>query len=61
MARAVAETRAWPAADGPWSHLVGIIREHPASGATFERVHTQGTINVLEAAAAVGRAAATCT
>ncbi len=35
-------------------HLVGIIREHPASGATFERVHTQGTINVLEAAAAVG-------
>jgi len=35
-------------------HLVGIIREHPASGATFERVHTQGTINVLEAAAVVG-------
>ena len=35
-------------------HLVGIIREHPASGVTFERVHTQGTINVLEAAAAVG-------
>jgi len=35
-------------------HLVGIIREHPASGVTFERVHTQGTINVLEAAATVG-------
>ena len=35
-------------------HLVGIIREHPAIGITFERVHTQGTMNVLEAAAAVG-------
>jgi uncharacterized protein YbjT (DUF2867 family) len=35
-------------------HLVGIIREHPAIGVTFERVHTRGTINVLEAAAAVG-------
>src|SRR3989475_9082325 len=35
-------------------HLVGIIREHPSIGATIERVHTQGTINVLEAAAAVG-------
>jgi NADH dehydrogenase len=35
-------------------HLVGIIREHASVGATFERVHTQGTINVLEAAAAVG-------
>jgi uncharacterized protein YbjT (DUF2867 family) len=35
-------------------HLVGIIREHPAVGVTFDRVHTQGTINVLEAAAAVG-------
>ena len=35
-------------------HLVGIIREHPSIGATFERVHAQGTINVLEAAAAVG-------
>src|SRR6058998_3097644 len=35
-------------------HLVGIIREHPSIGATFERVHPQGTINVLEAAAAVG-------
>ena len=36
-------------------HLVGIIREHPATHATFERVHAQGTVNVLEAAAATGR------
>src|SRR3990167_4875721 len=35
-------------------HLVGIIREHPASGATFYRVHVQGTVNVAAAAAAVG-------
>ena len=35
-------------------HLVGIIREHPAAGVTFERVHTQGTVRVLEAAAAAG-------
>jgi NADH dehydrogenase len=35
-------------------HLVGIIREHPSIGVTFERVHTQGTLNVLEAAGAVG-------
>jgi NADH dehydrogenase len=35
-------------------HLVGIIREHPAAGVTFERVHVQGTRNVLEAAAAAG-------
>jgi len=35
-------------------HLVGIIREQPAARVTFERVHTQGTVNVLEAAAAVG-------
>jgi uncharacterized protein YbjT (DUF2867 family) len=32
-------------------HLVGIIREEPATLSTFERIHTQGTINVLEAAA----------
>ena len=36
-------------------HLVGIIREQPATHATFERVHVQGTVNVLEAAAATGR------
>jgi uncharacterized protein YbjT (DUF2867 family) len=35
-------------------HLVGIIRETPATASTFERIHTQGTINVLEAAAATG-------
>lgn len=35
-------------------HLVGIIREHPAAGATFERVHVEGTRNMLEAAAAAG-------
>jgi NADH dehydrogenase len=35
-------------------HLVGIIREHPSVGITFERVHTQGTVNVLEAATAAG-------
>jgi NADH dehydrogenase len=35
-------------------HLVGIIRERPAALSTFERVHTQGTVNVLEACAATG-------
>jgi uncharacterized protein YbjT (DUF2867 family) len=35
-------------------HLVGIIREQPAIGRTFERVHTQGTVNVLDAAVAAG-------
>ena len=35
-------------------HLVGIIREQPSIGATFERVHTQGTVNVLDAAIAAG-------
>jgi NADH dehydrogenase len=35
-------------------HLVGIIREQPAIGATFERVHVQGTQNVLDAAVDVG-------
>jgi NADH dehydrogenase len=35
-------------------HLVGIIREQPAIGATFERVHVQGTQNVLDAAADAG-------
>lgn len=35
-------------------HLVGIIRERPAIGSTFERVHVQGTQNVLGAAAATG-------
>jgi uncharacterized protein YbjT (DUF2867 family) len=35
-------------------HLVGIIREQRRAGITFERVHTQGTVNVVEAAAAAG-------
>jgi len=35
-------------------HLVGIIREHPAQGTTFERIHVQGTRNVLDATAAAG-------
>lgn len=35
-------------------HLVGIIREHPTVASTFELVHTQGTINIIEAAAAAG-------
>ncbi len=35
-------------------HLVGIIREHPAAGVTFERLHTQATVRVLEAATAAG-------
>lgn len=35
-------------------HLVGIIREQRAAGVTFERVHTEGTTNVLEAAAGAG-------
>ncbi|MGH7314216.1 MAG: complex I NDUFA9 subunit family protein [Candidatus Rokuibacteriota bacterium] len=35
-------------------HLVGIIREQPSRGITFEQVHTQGTTNVLAAAAAAG-------
>jgi NADH dehydrogenase len=36
------------------AHLVGIIRERPALASTFEMVHTQGTINVIDAAAAAG-------
>ncbi len=35
-------------------HLVGIIEERASAGVTFERVHTQGTVNVVEAAAAAG-------
>jgi uncharacterized protein YbjT (DUF2867 family) len=35
-------------------HLVGIIREDHATLSSFERIHTQGTINVLEAATATG-------
>jgi NADH dehydrogenase len=35
-------------------HLVGIIREQPSAGVTFERVHGQGTVNVVDAATAAG-------
>ena len=35
-------------------HLVGLIRERPAVGSTFERVHVQGTQNVLDTAKAAG-------
>jgi NADH dehydrogenase len=35
-------------------HLVGIIREQRAENVTFERVHTEGTRHVLEAAKAAG-------
>lgn len=35
-------------------HLVGIIREHRATNVTFERVHVEGTKNVLDAAQAAG-------
>lgn len=35
-------------------HLVGIIREFPKKGITFERLHVQGTQNVLEAAVSLG-------
>src|SRR2546428_406188 len=35
-------------------HLVGIIRGQPATLSTFERIHTQGTVNVLDSAAATG-------
>jgi NADH dehydrogenase len=33
-------------------HLVGIIREQPATLSSFERIHVQGTANVLDAAVA---------
>lgn len=35
-------------------HLVGIIREYPSRRVTFERVHVDGTVNVLTAAARGG-------
>lgn len=35
-------------------HLVGIIDEKPFKGITFERIHTQGTTNVVNAARASG-------
>lgn len=35
-------------------HLVGIIFEHPFRGQTFERVHVEGTRNVVESCRAAG-------
>jgi len=35
-------------------HLVGIIREFPGRGITFEQVHVQATRNVVDAAQAAG-------
>jgi len=35
-------------------HLVGIIREFPSRGITFERLHTEATRNVVAAAVAQG-------
>ena len=35
-------------------HLVGIIREFPRQGITFERIHVEGTRNVLEACRRAG-------
>jgi NADH dehydrogenase len=35
-------------------HLVGIIREFPSRGVTFERVHVEATHNVIDAAVANG-------
>lgn len=35
-------------------HLVGIIEENPRAGATFERIHVEGTRNVLQACRSAG-------
>src|SRR5262245_33908033 len=35
-------------------HLVGIIMERPSLGATFERIHFEGTRNVVDAAKRAG-------
>jgi uncharacterized protein YbjT (DUF2867 family) len=35
-------------------HLVGIIREFPKNGITFERLHTQASFNVISAIKTVG-------
>jgi NADH dehydrogenase len=39
---------------GALVHLVGIIRERPARGVTFERLHVQATVNMLAVAKAAG-------
>jgi NADH dehydrogenase len=35
-------------------HLVGIIMEHPSRGVTFERIHREGTRNIVDAAKRCG-------
>lgn len=35
-------------------HLVGIIKEHPGRGITFDRIHYQGTIKVVDATKRAG-------
>ena len=35
-------------------HLVGIIMEKPSAGVTFDRIHHQGTMSVIEAAKRAG-------
>jgi len=35
-------------------HLVGIIEENPRAGVTFERIHVEGTRNVLQACRSAG-------
>ena len=40
-------------------HLVGIIREHRATGVTFDRLHTQATANMLGVAREAGVSVAT--
>jgi NADH dehydrogenase len=39
---------------GALVHLVGIIRERPARGITFDALHTQATMNMLELAKRAG-------
>lgn len=35
-------------------HLVGIIDEHPSKGITFDRIHREGTLHVVQAAREAG-------
>jgi uncharacterized protein YbjT (DUF2867 family) len=35
-------------------HLVGIIRQHPSRGITFDRIHYQGTVHVVDAVKRAG-------
>jgi nucleoside-diphosphate-sugar epimerase len=35
-------------------HLVGIIKERPSAGVTFERIHYEGTVRVVDAAVRAG-------